>query len=71
MARGVRIAQGDTPLIGLEADEPRCWMVYAFDESFAVAECLLGNPIPRHAYGASGNPCASKLMCRLGSGGNG
>jgi hypothetical protein len=71
MARGVRIAQGDTPLIGLEADEPRCWMVYAFDESFAVAECLLGNPIPRHAYGASGNPCASKLTCQTGGKGEG
>ncbi|MBM3476179.1 MAG: hypothetical protein FJX75_23150 [Armatimonadetes bacterium] len=66
MARGLRIAQGDTPLIELEADAARCWMIYAFEESFGVAECLLGNPLARHGYGTSGNPCASKLTCRAG-----
>jgi len=65
MARGLRIAQGDTPLIELEADAARCWMIYAFEDSFGVAECLLGNPIPRHTYGGSGNHCASTLRCRV------
>ena len=71
IGRGLRVAQGQIPLIELEADAARSWVVYAFDESFGVAECLLGNPIARHRYGSSGDHCASRLRCRRGTGGGG
>jgi len=66
MARGVRVSQGDTQILQLEADAPRCWTEYTVDGSFGVAECLLGNPIARHAYGGSGNHYLGRLTARAG-----
>jgi hypothetical protein len=66
IAHGVRISQGDVAVLQLGTDAERCWTIYAFDEAFGVAECLLGNPIARHTYGGSGDHYEGKLMATAG-----